>query len=66
MTVNVGTTTPASVISSQNDGKDKKKSGNGSNGGNVGRAKDKKKENHATPMETSDEEAPHPMEIIGK
>lgn len=40
----------------------------GSSGGNVttgGRIKDKKKENHATPMETSDEEAPT-IDVIGE
>lgn len=32
---------------------------------NSGRIKDKKKENHATPMETSDEEAPT-IDVIGE
>lgn len=39
-----------------------------SSGANVAassRIKDKKKENHATPMETSDEEAPS-IDVIGK
>lgn len=63
--------TNVSTIQSDFKESSKKKPGcreTSSAGGNVavsGRVKDKKKENHATPMETSDEEAPS-IDVIGE
>lgn len=59
-------TTNVSTI--QSDFKESSKKKPSCSSGNVttgGRIKDKKKENHATPMETSDEEAPA-IDVIGE